>query len=109
MNIFEKTIIILSIIFAIIISLYPWVKPESFDQFVKSENGITYYLALNGLGVILCIYCMVVTFIDLFKRKYLEGHRGKWSLIILLGGTPGWLRYLVMHGFKPRVHNETSA
>ncbi len=103
MNLFEKTIIILSIVLSIIFSLYPWVQPESFDQFVKGENGIAYFLAIECFGAILCIYCAVVTFIDLFKRKYLEGHRGKWSLIILLGGTPGWICYLVMHGFKPRV------
>ncbi len=108
MNLFEKSIIILSIIYGTIFGLYPWVQPESFDQLVLGDNGIAHFLALLCFGVLLGIYCMIVTLIDLFKRKYLESRRGKWSLIILLGGTPGWLCYLIMHGFKSRIQDETS-
>ena len=61
------------------------------------------YRWLYVLGLVLGIACVIVTIRDLLTRRFEKPNRkSMWALILVLGGTPGWILYLVLHGFRPR-------
>lgn len=103
MKIWEKVFVICSVIYVTPLILFPSVWPAFLIDYYDLSNGQLLYMSMSIFGFILGIICLIITFRDLIKRDFKKNKKIMWTLILILGGTPGWIVYLFVHGFKPRI------
>lgn len=100
MNLIEKVVCIVSLVYVMALVTYPWLYPNH-----------SIYLLAYWSGLVLAVLCLIITLRDFGKRDFRTRNiKRVWLAALLLGGTFGWLLYLYFHGFRPRssdVTNET--
>jgi hypothetical protein len=101
----EKVFVLFSIIYVTPLIFLPSVWPACLIDYFNLSNSQALYISMVLFGCILGVGCIVLTLQDLFKREFTNTSRKVWFLVLLLGGTPGWLIYLFVHGFRPRINN----
>ena len=106
MNFWEKIFIVFSIVCVTPSIFWPSVWLARLIDYFNLSDGQPLFISMVMLGFILAIVCIIITFRDISKREFQKPNRKVvWALVLLFGGTPGWIVYLFVHGFKPRVDN----
>ena len=104
----QKSVVILAIVYITQFVLWPWMAPQAFQNFMSRPMGPRSFFVLFWIALVLATASITVTFADLYWRQFNSPRaRTIWLLVLLFCGTPGWLVYLWKHGFRSRMATST--
>ena len=76
----------------------------------EADEWLPVIIPCHALGMLLNLVAFVLTFRDLYLRKFdSENAKLTWALLILMTAGIGWIVYIFKHALKPRPTRQPHA